>query len=352
MRSTKFHISFICLFLLGCNLFSQQKQISGLVLDGKTNSPIEGASIYFDNTTIGTTTNEKGEFLLDYNKNIKTTLIISYLGYVSERFNEIESNDSMKIYLFESEEELGEVLLTYDDGWTRELKLKEFRKHYLGESSNGESCKILNEDDITLIYDAKRKQLIAKCLNPIIIENKSLKFIISVELAHFEINYSFVSNNKRRLNLNYVYYSGTNFFQSTQKHPTKKTLEKRMLAYNGSVLHFMRALAQDELRKNGYRVYLGNNPVKTNRYITISPIEESNDVLVRLKGQLNILYKMKQQSSIQSLVDEFHINHFGNHSPAEKIRFGGHLGGQRMGDALPLDFLLVKHSSKKEFKKL
>ena len=58
--------------------FSQE--IRGVVLDGNTNLPLEYVSVQFDQTTIGTTTNQKGEFRLN-NTNIKTPLIISYLGY-------------------------------------------------------------------------------------------------------------------------------------------------------------------------------------------------------------------------------------------------------------------------------
>ena len=48
--------------MLSVVVFSQE--FEGLVIDKETNKPIEGASVYFDNTTIGTTTNTKGEFFL------------------------------------------------------------------------------------------------------------------------------------------------------------------------------------------------------------------------------------------------------------------------------------------------
>ena len=66
------------LILLVYNI-SVSQEIRGVVLDGKTNLPLEYVSVYFDQTTIGTTTNQKGEFTLNYT-NIKTPLIISYLG--------------------------------------------------------------------------------------------------------------------------------------------------------------------------------------------------------------------------------------------------------------------------------
>ncbi|RLD29289.1 MAG: hypothetical protein DRI75_03845 [Bacteroidetes bacterium] len=109
----------------------------------------------------------------------------------------------------------------------------------------------------------------------------------------------------------------------------------------------MRALAQEKLNKEGYRIHLGNNPVSPNRFIEVFPIENSNNVYVKLKSKLNILYKRGKQSSVENFTDEFYIDHFGNHSPPENVRFGGDLGKQRMGDALPLDFLLMKHKKSK-----
>jgi carboxypeptidase-like protein len=344
----KFSISFklFVLFFFCINVCSSQV-ITGLILDGNSNNPIDGASIYFDNTTIGTTSNEKGKFTLEYNKNIQTQLIVSFIGYKTLAFEEFSTDEEMTIYLYESNEVLDEVILTVKGAWSRELKLKEFLRHYLGESDNGKAGKILNKDDIILRYNDGKKQLTARAKSPILIKNTNLKYIVTVELDHFEVNYSFVSKNKKRLNLDYVFYSGANFFKSLQDVPTKRTLEKREEAYEGSVLHFMRALAQEKLNKEGYRIHLGNTPINPNRFIKVFPIENSNNVYVKLKDKLNILYKRVKQSSIENFTDEFYVDHFGNHSPPENVRFGGDLGKQRMGDALPLDFLLVKHKKSK-----
>ncbi|RLD29290.1 MAG: hypothetical protein DRI75_03850 [Bacteroidetes bacterium] len=223
-------ITLIILTLFNTNT-SFTQEIFGIILDGNTNNPIEGASIYFDNTTIGTTSNEKGKFTLEYNKNIQTQLIVSFIGYKTLIFEEFSTDEEMTIHLYESNEVLEEVLLTHKNAWSRELKLKEFIKHYLGESDNGKSCIILNKDDIILRYDDAKKQLTARAKSPILIKNTNLKYTITVELDRFEVNYSLVSKNKKRLNLDYVFYSGANFFKSLQDVPTKRTLEKREEAY-------------------------------------------------------------------------------------------------------------------------
>ncbi len=336
----------IIFFLISNVCFSQV--ITGVILDGNTNNPINGASIYFDNTTIGTTSNEKGVFILKYNRNIRTPLIVSFIGYKTQMFEEFPTNEEMAIYLYESNEVLDEIILTHKNAWSRELKLKEFIKHYLGETKNGKSSKILNKDDIVLRYNKNKKQLTAHAKSPIVIKNNILKYLITVELNHFEVNYLSVSKNKKRLNLDYVYYSGASFFKSLEKKPSKLTLQKRKETYEGSVLHFMRALAQEQLNEKGYRLYNGNSSINQKKFIEVSRIKNSNTVYVELIDKLNILYKGEKQSSVESFDDGFYIDHFGNHTPPETVRFGGNLGKQRMGDTLPLDFLIIEHKNSKK----
>lgn len=332
----------IFLFFLSIG-FSQD--ITGLVKDSITNEPLEGVAIYYDNTTIGTTTNTKGEFSLNYNEKIKSSLIISFLGYQTSKINVFPFKENLKIYLNESTHFLDEVLLYSNDDWSRKLKLQEFRKHYLGKSNNGESCRILNEEEIILSYNSEEKQLVATSKAPIYIKNKNLKYLIRVELHHFEVNYSHISKDKKDLTPNYVYYSGYNFFESLENAPSERTLIKRKMAYLGSTLHFMRSLARNRLLSDGYKIYLGLSQVAPNEYITITPIDDNNNVSVRLSERLNVLYNNKKYSVFESLVSEFYIDSYGNYTPLEKIRFGGDLGKQRMGDLLPLDFSVNSISS-------
>lgn len=335
--------SVITLFFLFFFSVGFSQEITGIVMDGETNKPLEGTSIYFDNTTIGTVTNPKGEFTLDFNKDIKTPLVISFVGYETRIMYEFSTIEKLKIYIYESRSALGEVVINSVEGWSRELKLSEFRKHYLGESKNGESCSILNEENIILRYDKNKRQLTAKSNTPIFIKNNNLNYFISVDLLYFEVNYYHVSKNKKRLSVYNVYYSGSNFYKSLQNNPTKSTLKTRQETYFGSTLHFMRSLASDRLREEGYKIYLGSTQITPKKYITITPMNNVFNVKVKLRERLNIMFKNEKQSSIESLVPEFYIDNFGNHSPLEEVRFGGDLGRQRMGDALPLDFLLTKY---------
>lgn len=325
-------ITFYFLLFLSINSFSQK--FYGIVLDQDTKEPIIGASVYFDNTTFGTTTGLNGEFSIDKKHIIKTPLVISYMGYISIQETEPSTNKKLIFYLSKSNNLLEEAIINTNDGWTRKIKMKEFLKHFLGDSENGRACKIINKEDLLLRFNKARKKLTAEAVVPIIIMNPKLGFRISVQLNNFEVNYSFISkNNKRRVFYN-TYYTSTNFFKSIDN--SSKTLLRRNKTYNGSRLHFMRALSKNKLLKNGYKI-----PVASKRYINVRKLD-SLGVMVKLEKKLYLTYKTGNHSMVQSLVDEFFINSFGNHSPKSKVLFSGDLGNQRMGDTLPLDFFIPK----------
>ncbi|MCK5677903.1 MAG: carboxypeptidase-like regulatory domain-containing protein [Flavobacteriaceae bacterium] len=333
----KNELIFIFLFFIS-TIFSQN--ISGVVFDGITEKPLEGASVYFDNTTIGTTSDSNGEFTIEYHKELKTPLVVSFVGYQTSINENYSKNTKLKIYLYESSIVLNEITIDPNDDWSKDLKLKEFKKHYLGESKNGKACKLLNEEDILLKYNKKTKKLTAKAKGPVYIRNENLKYLILVELQHFEVNYSHVSKNKKHLNLAYISYSGNSFFQSLQKNPNTIIKDIRKKTYLGSTLHFMRALSTNQLEKEGYSIYLENTKVDPKKYISVFPTGNLNSVKVKLRRKLYIKYKNGKESSIESLAGMFYIDDFGNYSPVDKVRFGGEMGSQRMGDTLPLDFLL------------
>ena len=113
--------SLLYLILLVFNI-SVSQEIRGVVLDGITNLPLESVSVYFDQTTIGTTTNQKGEFTLN-NTNIKTPLIISYLGYNTKSINKFSTVEIQEFYLFESNNRLDEIIINTNDNWSRDVKL-------------------------------------------------------------------------------------------------------------------------------------------------------------------------------------------------------------------------------------
>ncbi len=328
------------LFTAGTPIKTLSQTISGYVLDKETREPLIGASVYFDNTTIGTSTDLDGYFEITPTEGIRSSMIISFIGYAPEVRGQSSSSGNLRIYLEPEENVLEEVILSPDDDWPRELKLSEFKKHYLGTSIRGRTCVILNEDDLDLVYSKKRKRLYARARAPLQIENEKLRYRITADLRAFGLGYSSVSRNKKNLVSTGVIYKGLNRYEDLNGSGSPEVQQARMEAYYGSVLHFMRALSEGRLFEEGYKIRYQGKFIEPNQMFTVTEQAGGAGTVVRLKDKVEILYRATELSAMEVTVKEFYIDRQGNHSPLDKVRFGGVMGDQRMGDALPMDFLI------------
>ncbi|MBT8309214.1 MAG: hypothetical protein HKO72_08450 [Flavobacteriaceae bacterium] len=334
----KLLLSFIGLFITSL-LFSQT--VNGVVLDAKSNQPIESVSIYFDNTTIGTTTDADGEFSIDYNESIKSLLIISHIGYFKSVIRDYSPSKKYKVLLEEDINILDEVIVTHDDGMPRKLKLSEFKKQFLGSSNNASSCKIINEEDIILRYFTEEKQLTASSRKPIRIRNKNLQYIISYDLRDFKIDYSYVNIEKKQLHPKMVLYTGTSRYEDLEKSHKNSVKKNRKKSYRGSSLHFLRALTANNLKQEGYSLLKDGKTVNVEDYFFITQNKRSKAFNITLKDDVGI-WRDGKVSALECKVDKFLVDQFGNHSPIDKVIFSGYMGSQRLGDSVPLNYKLIE----------
>ncbi|WP_426432114.1 carboxypeptidase-like regulatory domain-containing protein [Winogradskyella sp. HB-48] len=329
-------IRLLFFFLFPTICFSQT--LKGTIVDASTNKPLETVAVYFDNTTIGTTTDADGNFSIDYSNAIQSPLVISYLGYEKVIIKDYRTKRDITIKLNPTDVSLDEVFIDFDDGLTREQKLKFFRKEFLGTSKYGRSCKILNENDIVLRYDKKRKTLYANAEVPIIIKNKALQYQISFDMIDFEANYRYANLETQDFALDRLSYAGTSFYKDLEYAEKKSVKKTRKKVYKGSVQHFMQALYHKKLREEGYEIYYNKFKVDEYKYFRIRTKKDTDIKEVSLKQKITILYNRKEQSDMVVYVDSFLVDKYGNHSAIKGLYFNGAMGSQRMGDTLPLDY--------------
>lgn len=112
MRTIK---SILLLLILSfpATIFPQKGEIKGQVVNQRNNEPIEFAGIQIQGTTIGTTSDEKGSFILsDVNPGF-VRLIVSFLGFETTISSEVQVQGNqttfVDIYLPESSVQLQEV---------------------------------------------------------------------------------------------------------------------------------------------------------------------------------------------------------------------------------------------------
>ena len=105
------HCLALTLMLITSVAFSQT-EVKNKIVDFGTLLPIESASIYVKNTTIGTVSNSDGKFLLQVPQEFeKDTLIISSIGYKSFKIPVNEFDNATDVYLEEDVASLDEIVL-------------------------------------------------------------------------------------------------------------------------------------------------------------------------------------------------------------------------------------------------
>jgi hypothetical protein len=332
-------ISKLCFVSFLLPLCCVSQTLKGIIIDKATKKPIETVAVYFDNTTIGTTTNENGEFSITYTDAVQSSLVISYLGYEKVLISDYREKENIRIELIEAESALDEVYVEYDDGLTRRQKLRLFRKEFLGQSKFGKSCKILNEEDLILRYNKQDQSLYASASAPLQIINKGLQYSVSFDISDFEVLYKYVEIGTNTFIPQQVLYHGTSFFKDLEDFEKKKVQKNRERAYDGSVAHFMRALYNRSLEEEGYMFGKRGFKVKTYDFFSIYDTEaQLGYKTVVLKEKVDIYFDGDKESVIQTKVDQFNVDRYGNYMPIGGVLFGGDLGNQRVGDMLPLDY--------------
>lgn len=112
MKSKSITYLITIVFCTLCVSVYSQVELKNKVVDFATLMPIESASIYVKNTTIGTVSNSDGKFiLLVPNEFANDTLVISSIGYKSFKALVTEFDNAMDIFLEEDVASLDEIVL-------------------------------------------------------------------------------------------------------------------------------------------------------------------------------------------------------------------------------------------------
>ena len=233
----------ICL-LLPAVIFSQ-KTISGVVLNDENNQPIAGASVYFNNTSIGTSANSEGRFLLPVPELMNSELIVSAVGYELLVFNVSAATVENKNYIFKLSakvQQLRDVLILTDA--VRRKYLSIFETNFLGITEEASRCKIENRKDIFFTSGDAKNTFRAYSDTPLVIVNKMLGYKISFELVDFYYN----EQNGRT-----YYYGYTRFEEIGDKN---RWVKNRKNVYRGSTLHFYRSLIANTQKEEKFQLYL------------------------------------------------------------------------------------------------
>lgn len=237
---------FILSLIISITVFSQGN-ISGRVVSDKGEA-LHGASVFISNTKIGATTNANGEFTLQHLPDGSVQIVVAYIGYETATVF-IVASDQHKKYIIKMQplsNELNDVLIgNYDKhGWDKWGKT--FIEAFIGTSAFAKQCVIKNSDEIHFVYNKKTNLLRAYAFHPISIDNNALGYHVDVTLADF----SYDVDTKIVDYQTYILFTDLDGNEDQQL----EWKANRQQAYNFSLLHFMRALFNNNLKNEGFYV--------------------------------------------------------------------------------------------------
>lgn len=224
-----------------------QINVTGIVKDKTTNTPLQGVSIFVNNTSIGTMSDNDGKFALNTSLQ-KIELIFSYVGYETYQtvLSATSATKDLEIKLQPKDAELETVIVrSYDkDGWYKWGKF--FTENFIGMDENADDCKLLNREVLRFYFDRKLNYMEVVATEPLIVENKALGYKVVYDMQSFTYNF----------NTRILFYSGYPFFTDLpgNNNKQKRWKKNRSEAYKGSIMHFMRAIYRNKLDEENFRM--------------------------------------------------------------------------------------------------
>ena len=352
-------------FLLSTKGFSQQTYyvVKGKVIDKNTKAPLQGASVFAQNTTFGEATNTDGNFILKL-PNGGYSLIVTYTGYetgTARISNTTSQNDTLSFELSPKEKSLEEVSVALSsevkDGWQKYGEF--FTQNFIGQSQFAKQCVIKNPEVLHFYFSKKRNRLKVLATEPLTVNNFALGYNLKFAIDSFTNEY----NTNTSLFIGYPLFEemqGTSDQQQTWK-------QNRAVAYRGSMLQLMRSLFNRSLDKDEFELqfiiksneqetpvslqnlYGSLNYDKDDSTNTVEFRPNQNEVAVIYKNgkpeqtYLNTDASIKKDFQLSTLQftpgESIIIEQNGYYYDQTDIITNGYLGFKKIGDMLPYDYI-------------
>jgi hypothetical protein len=355
--------SLLFCFISLCVLSQSNYTISGKIIDEATKQPLQGASVFAENTTIGTATDKDGVFHLKL-PNGGYSIVITFTGYQTETKRVTTGdagNSEIVIEIKQKEKSLDEFVVkaTYEVADGLEKYGDFFLENFIGKTANSKQCYIKNKEVLKFYYYRRTKRLKILATSPLEIVNDALGYIIKYELDSFVHEY----------NTQVSVYTGYPLFQEMESSSVDQLLKwntARKTAYNGSILHFMRSMYQKKLKEEGFEIQF---ILKNNDKETAFPLKEfykpmnytrddSSNTVEILPNQKNVavIYKNEESSplyvaenpdasskfqlSVVSFLpnESLDVEQNGFYYEQNDITITGYWAWEKVADMLPYDF--------------
>ncbi|MEX1276153.1 MAG: carboxypeptidase-like regulatory domain-containing protein [Bacteroidota bacterium] len=227
--------------------------LSGRVLDDSTGFPVSNVNVFLSGTSLGTTTDEKGEFVLRGIPPGTYELVTSIVGYLVDVrpvrvSGAADGPEDTRLKPMVYDLPMVEISAPDPGEWRENLKT--FTELLLGYSANASSCTILNPHGIDFFVDPKTGAFTAKADQPLIIENRALGYRIEYVLRQFELKGAI---------LKYTGHSKFVDLEASDEEQLRRWKQNRWKSYRGSMQHLLASMAQRTLRREGFLLQLAKD---------------------------------------------------------------------------------------------
>lgn len=344
-------------FFTSITFFAGGQSISGSVIDSASREPLAGASVFFQNTTIGTATNKLGEFSLQLRSG-GYDMVVTFTGYETKiiRVSGTESS-TLEIVMLKEEKNLGEVVIRSSnevtDGWEKYGNF--FMEYFIGTTPFAAQCQLLNPEVLKFYLYKRSNKLKIMSEEPLQIVNKALGYLLRYQLDSFVYYYESDINTYR----GFCLYSE---MEGTDKE-MKTWTANRLIAYYGSRLHFMRSYYDSTLYEDGFTIDILDENDDTKFKKISSPydslyygaIDSTMEIEIYYPGKISINYakrrpepeylkkmglpkKVATQISYIEMYDVIVIRENGYYYDQKNMVAQGYWSWKNLADQLPYDY--------------
>lgn len=339
-----------------CSPLNAQVNITGKVINDVSGEPLVGASVYINNSTIGSTTGADGSYTLFNVMPGTYDIIVTFVSFeaIIHRVSVGAKPLKFTFRMNEKVTQMRNILVMSDE--LRRNRIEKFRQLFLGITLAAERSRILNEDDILFEGGEKKGEIIAFSEQPLIIVNRELGYRVYFELKEFYLD--------EREGLSY--FIGYTRFEDLESSNAGKWARKRMQYYLGSTMHFYHSLADGNAEENDFRIFLVKDMSGTNVKAKI-PVQGDSIVAIDTVNQLKYI-DVKGIMIVNYLKDPYHKSHLKTktliqHAAARgiessvsiienpcfldksgllenpmSVRYSGFWGYEKLANMLPVDF--------------
>ncbi|MFC0262318.1 carboxypeptidase-like regulatory domain-containing protein [Fontibacter flavus] len=357
------HCLFIFLFW-SFSGFAQTGTISGKVTDSQTGEALPFCNVFINNSTIATTTDLDGNFVLENIPEGDFEIGFSFIGYQAQQKPasiKPGSKLTFNVSLVSLEQELSDVEIkaSRDRAWERELR--KFKNYFLGNDDMAAQCEILNPWVIDFPADNTNNNFRAEALQPIEIENRALGYSLTFDLKQFQFTPQY-----------YIISGATRFSDLESPDPkTKAEWErKRLETYLKSPANMFRSIILGTHNQEGFYLYgdkvggsesrnlrsdifaneLGKSIVPYKPEQLVQPSRKPGEYRIFMKGRIEIHYE-KGYSTVNTYKDAPYpiswlevnnnyvtVNSNGMVINQKDVTFSGDMDKRKISALLPFDY--------------